>query len=139
MNDSLATAPLRIARPSKDLESACRFWRDGVGMRVLWRTEPAELGDGEHELVMLGFAGAAWHLELVFAHDAPRPTPTDEDLLVLYLDGPVPAEVISRMEACGGRRVTAANPYWESWGVTVQDPDGYRLVLSTRSWATEDR
>jgi len=36
--------------------------------------------------------------------------------------------------ACGGRRVPARNPYWETWGLTVEDPDGYRLVLSHRRW-----
>jgi hypothetical protein len=39
----------------------------------------------------------------------------------------------------GGTRVTARNPYWETWGTTVQDPDGYRLVLSHRSWETNQR
>jgi len=23
---------------------------------------------------------------------------------------------------------------WDRWGVTIADPDGYRLVLSSRSW-----
>lgn len=27
-----------------------------------------------------------------------------------------------------------ANPYWDTWAVTFLDPDGYRLVLSNRSW-----
>ncbi|MHB8296804.1 MAG: VOC family protein, partial [Acidimicrobiales bacterium] len=26
------------------------------------------------------------------------------------------------------------NPYWDRWGVTIEDPDGYRLVLSHRTW-----
>jgi hypothetical protein len=89
--------------------------------------------EGEHELAMLGLPGAAWHLELVLTHGDPAPTPTDEDLLVLYLGAPVPEELVERICAHGGRRVPAANPYWDEWGVTVEDPDGYRLVLSTRS------
>jgi hypothetical protein len=28
----------------------------------------------------------------------------------------------------------ARNPYWDRWGITIADPDGYRLVLSTLSW-----
>lgn len=135
MVNPLSVAPLRIARPSRDLEAACRYWHEGLGMQVLWRTDAAALHDGEHELVMLGFPGAAWHLELVLTRDAPAPTPTAEDLLVLYLDGPVPDDVVRRVCDCGGRRVEAANPYWETWGITLEDPDGYRLVLSTRGWA----
>lgn len=41
---------------------------------------------------------------------------------------------IDRLLACGGSRVAARNPYWDRWGVTIADPDGYRLVLSQRSW-----
>jgi hypothetical protein len=31
-------------------------------------------------------------------------------------------------------RCRARNPYWDRWGITIADPDGYRLVLSTLSW-----
>ena len=60
--------------------------------------------------------------------------PTEEDLLVLYLDGVIDDDVVSRLIDAGGTRVAARNPYWERWGVTIADPDGYRLVLSSRSW-----
>jgi hypothetical protein len=43
--------------------------------------------------------------------------------------------VITRLTDAGGTRVAARNPYWDKWGVTIADPDGYRLVLSTRSWS----
>jgi hypothetical protein len=61
--------------------------------------------------------------------------PTEEDLLVLYLGGPVDDDVIHRLERAGGWRVQSRNPYWDRWGITVEDPDGYRLVLSSREWA----
>jgi catechol 2,3-dioxygenase-like lactoylglutathione lyase family enzyme len=38
-----ATIPIRLARPSRDLEAARRFWVDGLGLDVLWQTGP----DGE--------------------------------------------------------------------------------------------
>jgi hypothetical protein len=38
------------------------------------------------------------------------------------------------MVGAGGARVAARNPYWDQWGVTIADPDGYRLVLSALSW-----
>jgi hypothetical protein len=84
---------------------------------------------------MVGWPGAAWHLELVADPDgATPPAPTEEDLLVLYLDGVIDNDVVSRLIDAGGTRVAARNPYWERWGVTIADPDGYRLVLSSRSW-----
>jgi hypothetical protein len=113
-----------------------RFWSDGVGLSVLYRHTPTEPGTGEHALVMLGLPAASWHLELVHDADDPvLPTPTPEDLLVVYLDGPAPHGLLDRIEAHGGTRVPAHNPYWDRWGVTFADPDGYRLVVSRRSWS----
>ncbi|WP_374679392.1 MULTISPECIES: hypothetical protein [Microbacterium] len=62
------------------------------------------------------------------------PTPTDEALLVLYFEGPVDSELIARIERAGGSRGASRNPYWDEHGVTLKDPDGYLLVLSTCSW-----
>ncbi|WP_415949582.1 VOC family protein [Streptomyces sp. KLOTTS4A1] len=126
---------IRIARPSKDLAAAERFWVEGLGLAVVWRT-PDDHGPGGHDLLMLGWPEADWHLELVQEEGTPvAPRPTEEDLLVVYLDGPVPEELVARLEQHGGKRVVSPNPYWNTWGVTIEDPDGYRLVLSTRSWS----
>ncbi|WP_314173661.1 VOC family protein [Streptomyces winkii] len=135
---------IRVARPSKDLAAAERFWADGLGMDVLHRAAPPATpprpGEdaGRYALLMAGWRDASWHLELALDPHAPvAPAPTDEDLLVVYLDGPVPDGLVERLEECGGTRVPARNPYWDTWGVTVQDPDGYRLVLSTRGWSND--
>jgi catechol 2,3-dioxygenase-like lactoylglutathione lyase family enzyme len=129
----LPASHLRIARPARDLAAAERFWADGLGLDVLFRLD--ESAEGGHALLMVGWPGAAWHLELVADPDGAAPAaPTEEDLLVLYLDGPVDAAVVRRLTEAGGTRVTARNPYWDAWGVTIVDPDGYRLVLCTRSW-----
>lgn len=131
-------AHLRIARPSRNLAAAERFWTDGLGLDVLFRKGPEPgVGPGsEYALLMVGGRDAPWHLELAAdPHHPVQPEPTDEDLLVLYLDGPVPDGLVGRLERSGGRRVPARNPYWDEWGVTVEDPDGYRLVLCTRGWS----
>ncbi|KAL1966229.1 hypothetical protein VTN77DRAFT_4781 [Rasamsonia byssochlamydoides] len=143
-----ATSHLRLARPSRDLAAAERFYVNGLGLKVLFRKSPSTSiptsaaktqglspghGHKEDDLLMLGWPGAAWHLELVH-DDTISPSPTEEDLLVLYVDGPIDPVVIKRLLAAGGTRVTARNPYWEQWGVTVADPDGYRVVISQRGW-----
>lgn len=131
-----ANAPIRIARPSRDLAAAERFWVEGLGLDVLFR-RAAEGDPAQGWLLMVGWPGAAWHLELVHEPgDAPvAPRPTEEDLLVIYLGEEVPEALVQRLEQHGGRRVPAHNPYWDTWGVTIEDPDGYRLVLSTRGWS----
>ena len=130
----LPTSHLRIARPSHDLRASERFWVEGLGLDVLFRADDS--AEGGHALLMVGWPAAGWHLELVGDPDDATPaTPTEEDLLVLYVNGPVDDQVVRRLVNAGGTRVAARNPYWDRWGVTITDPDGYRLVLSTRSWS----
>ncbi|WP_370416156.1 VOC family protein [Streptomyces fradiae] len=129
------TAHVRVARPSRDLVAAERFYVDGLGLAVQWRkTDPAP---GEHELLMVGPAGGGWHFELTrdpYAERPVEPAPTVDDLFVVYLGEPVEEAMVERLVAAGGTRVAAHNPYWDEYGVTVADPDGYRLVLCSRTW-----
>jgi catechol 2,3-dioxygenase-like lactoylglutathione lyase family enzyme len=128
-------AHLRLARPTRDLAAAERFYVQGLGLDVLFR---ATGRPDEHDLLMLGWRDASWHLELVGGPNLTvRPTPTDEDLLVLYLSGPVDDELVARLTEAGGKRVSQS-AYWDRWGVTLADPDGYRIVLSSRSWSNLD-
>jgi hypothetical protein len=60
---------------------------------------------------------------------AARARPTKEDLLVLYLGRAIDPSIVISLVQHRGRRVTALNPYWEKWGVPIEDPDGYRLVV----------
>nr|WP_235514183.1 hypothetical protein [Deinococcus sp. Leaf326] len=86
---------------------------------------------------MLGLPGALWHLELTQSAAHPlTPTPTPDDLLVFYLGHLIPDTLIEQLEQCGGARVPAFNPYWDEWGVTIRDPDGYLVVLCQRTWET---
>lgn len=124
---------VRIARPSLDLKAAERFYVDGLGLQVLWRSTKG--APGEHDLLMVGPADGGWHFELTRDDAHPVvPAPTVDDLFVVYL-GEAPDEaLVRRLVEHGGTRVAAHNPYWDEWGVTVADPDGYRLVLCARTW-----
>ncbi|SED75638.1 VOC family protein [Streptomyces sp. TLI_105] len=128
-----AQTRVRIARPSRDLAAAERFYVDGLGLEVQWRSEGPV--PGKHDLLMVGPPEGSWHFELTFDPEHPmEPTPTVEDLFVVYLGAPVEEEQVERLLAVGGTRVPAHNPYWDEHGVTVADPDGYRLVLCSRNW-----
>jgi catechol 2,3-dioxygenase-like lactoylglutathione lyase family enzyme len=130
----LPSGHVRIARPSRDLRATERFWVDGLGLDVLYRADSS--AEGGHALLMAGWPGAAWHLEFVDDREGETPAaPTEEDLLVLYLDGEVDEGAVSRLVDAGGTRVASRNPYWDHGGVTIADPDGYRLVLTSRSWS----
>lgn len=129
---SLSAAHIRIARPTTDMDAAIRFWVEGFGMTLEGR-KPSETGTLE-EIAFIGWPGGNWHLELVLDRQI-VPAPSEEDLLVLYLEGPVEDNLLESIQNAGGRRVSARNPYWDEHGVTITDPDGYFVVLSTRSWS----
>lgn len=129
-----SSTQIRVARPSRDLAAAERFYVEGLGLEVLWRT--TERVSGEHDLLMVGPPAGTWHFEITHDPENPlEPTPTVDDLFVFYLGTPITEEQVERLLAAGGTRVTAHNPYWDRYGVTIADPDGYRLVLCTRSWS----
>jgi catechol 2,3-dioxygenase-like lactoylglutathione lyase family enzyme len=127
-----ALPTLRVARPSDDPDRLLPFYRDGLGLDLL---DPFEDHDG-FDGIMLGRAGAPYHLEFTRAHGhvAGR-APTRDNLLVFYL--PDPAEwsaAVRRMATAGFAPVPAFNPCWDRHGRTFEDPDGYRVVLQHGTW-----
>jgi catechol 2,3-dioxygenase-like lactoylglutathione lyase family enzyme len=127
-----STPQLRVARPSRDLDAATRFYTMGLGFEVLGRFFDHSGFDG----VMLGHQGWPYHLEFTRRRDEPAtPCGTDEDLLVLYLPDRAEWEAaVQRLHASGARSVPSSNPYWSTHGLTFQDPDGYRIVLQHGAW-----
>lgn len=122
---------IRVARPSRDLERACAFYRDAVGLPVLSSFADHEGFSG----VILGVPDAAHQLELV-RHAEVEPSPTTEDQLVLYLGSAAAvANRATAIEAAGHEPQAPPNPYWTREGaIAFVDPDGYWLVLSPDSW-----
>ena len=123
---------LRVARPSDDLERLLRFYRDGLGLAVLYQFRDHEGFDG----MMLGREGAPYHLEFTKrrGHRVGR-APTTDNLLVFYLPDKADWQAgVQRMRQAGFAPVPSFNPYWDREGVTFEDPDGYRVVLQNASW-----
>ena len=129
---SLAAPRFRVARPTRDLRAATRFYTEALGLQVLARFDDHAGFDG----VILGLPEWPYHLELTRRRDEPLlPRPTDEDLLVFYL--PDRAEwraLVRRVDAFGAAPVASSNPYWDVCGITFADPDGYRIVLQNDDW-----
>lgn len=123
---------IRIARPSDDLDALLRFYRDGLGLKVLNTFEDHDGFDG----IMLGHESSPYHLEFTKkqGHFAGR-APTQDNLLVLYY--PVASEwriAVQRMRDAGFVPTRSFNPFWDREGLTFEDPDGYRVVFQQASW-----
>jgi catechol 2,3-dioxygenase-like lactoylglutathione lyase family enzyme len=123
---------LRVARPSDDPDALLPFYRDGLGMAVLYRFRDHDGFDG----IMLGQAGAPYHFEFTSkrGHRVGRAPIADNVLVLYYPDREDWRTAVQRMRDAGFAPVRSFNPYWDKDGATFEDPDGYRVVLQNAAW-----
>jgi GNAT superfamily N-acetyltransferase len=115
----------RVARPVADLAGSTAFYGELLGLP----RRGGFTGHDGYDGVFFALPGGT-ELELTAGPAQPRPG-TEEDLLVLYLGTPdAVREVADRLGTAGVAGVPATNPYWDRWGRTFLDPDGYRVVLA---------
>ncbi len=124
---TLPVVQVRVARPTERLAEVVRFYHEGIGLPVVDRFS----GHAGYDGVMLGLPGKGYHLEFT-QHEggAPCPAPTEDNLLVLYLPNLTARNAIAqRLASLGYPPVSPENPYWAEHGLTIADPDGWRVVL----------
>ena len=119
---------VRVARQTGRLDEIVSFYREGLG--------PAQIdhfaGQARYEGVMLELPATGVHLEFTATECSSPPTPHAEDLLVLYVgDQRTVDHVLARLAVTP---IASENPFWDQVGVTVCDPDGFRVVLVGRPW-----
>jgi len=119
---------VRVARQTGRLDDVVAFYRDGLGLPEIARFVDHDGYSG----VMLDLPGTGAHLEFTATEHLTAPTAHVEDLLVLYLGNR--REVDRIVAQAGAHPVPSANPYWDTVGVTITDPDGFRVVLVAGSW-----
>lgn len=119
---------VRVARHTERLGEVVAFYRDGIGLTEIGGFE----GHDGYEGVFLAVPGTGMHLEFTAGGEHAAPEPHPETLLVLYLgDDEAVRAVVARLDA---DPVTPANPYWADHGVSLEDPDGFRVVLVPERW-----
>lgn len=85
----------------ENLAATERFYVDGLGLEVQWRS--TERVSGRHDLLMVGPEDGSRHFELTRDPERPvEPAPTAEDLFVVCLGAPVEEEQVERLLAAGG-------------------------------------
>lgn len=119
---------VRIARQTGQLDAVVAFYRDGLGLVEIDRFTDHDGYSG----VMLDLPGTGAHLEFTASDDAALPVPHPESLIVLYVgDRTAVDRLVARARATV---VPSVSRYWARVGVTVVDPDGFRVVLVAQSW-----
>ena len=119
---------VRVARQTGRLDEIVRFYRDGVGLPQIDHFA----GHAGYDGVMLQLPGTGTHLEFTATEHSAPPLPHVEDLLVLYVgDQRTVERLLARLPVTP---IPSENPYWDQVGVTVFDPDGFRVVLVGRTW-----
>ena len=120
---------VRWARPTDRLDAVVALYTDGLGLQVLGRFE----GHAGYDGVFLDLPGTGAHLEFTTGGAHPAPEPHPESLVVLYLGS------WEAVQAAADRAATPpvepANPYWADHGLTLADPDGFRVVLAASAWS----
>ena len=125
----LPVGALRIVRWSRHYEQTVRFYRDLVGLPELENFVQSYGLDG----TILGLPSVPVHMEIVRLQTPFPDEIASPDELVLYLpDSRTQLDVLARLAAADVHPV-APMTYWADHdGITVVDPDGHRLIVT--SW-----
>lgn len=109
------------------------MYAKGLGFAVIAEFKDHRGFDG----VILGHPRQAYHIEFTSqqGHDVGK-APTREHLLVFYIpDKNEWKATCAQMISAGFRQVPSYNPYWDLQGKTLEDIDGYRVVLQNAEWS----
>ncbi|KNC98430.1 uncharacterized protein SPPG_06134 [Spizellomyces punctatus DAOM BR117] len=134
MGTFLKFTQFRTARPTPSLERIKAFYGPtGLNLPIIGSFQDHSdysgtiygLPDASHQLEFTEYNGSDPHkIPKTFA-----PSSGDQ-LLVFYMPDKAELDrVVDRLVAVGGKIVESENPYWTEKGVTVKDPDGWRVVL----------
>lgn len=123
-------AQVRIARPTDKLEEVIDFYVNGLGFKEIQKFK----GNRGYEGVIIGLPDVNYHLEFTRHLDgSPCSAPTKDNLLVFYIANKEEINKVShRLHKMGYPEVDPDNGYWKEQGITIEDPDGWRIVLMNR-------
>lgn len=123
----------RVARHTNDILRIREFYIEILGLKLL-----GEFDHKGYKGAFIGEENQNWHLEFTESTDLAEHILDGDDLLVFYLGKSNNySQLIERLESKGYLSVPSKNPYWDEWGRTYCDPDGFRIVVSFRGWSND--
>ncbi len=123
---------LRVARATNQINKIADMYQIGLELEIIGRFHDHNGFDG----VMLGSPGSGYHLEFTQHKNQKAPSSSSpEDLLVFYVPNLSEAKRLNeKMIVAGFKKVAAHNPYWDKFGNTYEDLEGFRVVICQREW-----
>ena len=117
---------LRVARHTTNLQPLVEFYTEILGLQVIGEFKDHSNYNG----VFIGGNNDAWHLEFTVSDVEPKHEADEDDMLVFYPSSIEEYRTIEeKISFLHIQLVTAKNPYWTENGITIVDPDGFRVVI----------
>ncbi len=117
---------LRVARHTTNLQPLIDFYTNVIGLEIIGEFKNHNNYDG----VFIGGKDVAWHLEFTVSNEKPEHYPDEEDLLVFYASSEAEYNTIKdNIIAHHIEQSIPKSPYWKENGITITDPDGFRVVI----------
>lgn len=118
---------LRVARHTNDLKRIEDFYVDILGFEQLGGFEKHNNYDG----IFIGKSGLDWHFEFTQSNTKAKHSFDEDDITVLYPKSILDYnELIKKISHQNIETIAAVNPFWNENGTMIQDPDGYRIIIS---------
>ena len=117
----------RAARHTNDLKPIIEFYTNIIGLEVLGSFENHDDYNG----VFLGIKDQDWHLEFTESNINAKHHFDDDDILVFYPSNEKECQLIlEQIEQHAIKTIKPINPYWQKYGLMVEDPDEHKVVVS---------
>ncbi|SHH42372.1 VOC family protein [Flavobacterium johnsoniae] len=118
---------LRVARHTNDLKKIEDFYVNILGFELLGGFDNHNNYDG----IFIGKSGLDWHFEFTQSNTKAKHSFDEDDITVLYPKSILDYnELIKKISHENIETIAAVNPFWNENGTMIQDPDGYRIIIS---------
>lgn len=117
----------RYARHTNNIQELEKFYTTILGFIKLGEFKNHDGYDG----IFVGYKEANWHIEFTQNGDLPTQKWDEDDVLVFYPELQTDFDsIIENMKQAHIKIEKSKNPYWNTNGIQISDPDGYRIIIS---------
>ena len=72
-----------------------------------------------------------WHLEFTQSDTPSQHSFDEDDVLVFYPKTEIEyIDIVRNIESNKIAKIKAKNPFWNENGITIEDPDGFKVIIS---------